>query len=104
MLTPAFLVSVPSLDCCDNYLTLGAALDYRLAPEACFPGPLHDVVSGYMRLVEDLSIPPENIIIAGDSAGGALCLALLLYLRDNSYPLPAAAILMSPWCGKLVRT
>ncbi|KAF5323605.1 hypothetical protein D9611_005577 [Ephemerocybe angulata] len=74
------------------------ALDYRLAPETCFPGPLHDVVSGYMRLVEDLRIPSENIILAGDSAGGALCLALMLYLRDNSQPLPAAAILMSPWC------
>jgi acetyl esterase/lipase len=73
------------------------ALDYRLAPETCFPGPLHDVVSGYLRLVEDLHIPPENIIVAGDSAGGGLSLALLLYLRDNDYPLPSAGILMSPW-------
>ena len=78
------------------------ALDYRLAPETCFPGPLHDVVSGYFRLVEDLQIPPENVIVAGDSAGGGLCLALMLYLRDNSYALPAAAILMSPWCGMCV--
>ncbi|KAH6917059.1 esterase [Coprinopsis sp. MPI-PUGE-AT-0042] len=74
------------------------ALDYRLAPETCFPGPLHDAVSAYMRLVEDLRIPPENIIFAGDSAGGGLCLALLMYLRDNDYPLPSSAILMSPWC------
>jgi acetyl esterase/lipase len=73
------------------------ALDYRLAPETCFPGPLHDVVSGYLRLVEDLHIPPENIIVAGDSAGGGLSLALMLYLRDNDYPLPSAGILMSPW-------
>ncbi|TFK26642.1 alpha/beta-hydrolase [Coprinopsis marcescibilis] len=74
------------------------ALDYRLAPETCFPGPLHDAVSAYLRLVEDLRIPPENIILAGDSAGGGLCLGLLLYLRDNDYALPSAAILMSPWC------
>ncbi|EAU92583.1 esterase [Coprinopsis cinerea okayama7 len=74
------------------------ALDYRLAPETCFPGPLHDAVSAYMRLVDDLKIPPENIIVAGDSAGGGLSLALLLYLRDNEYPLPSGAILMSPWC------
>ncbi|KAJ7193352.1 Alpha/Beta hydrolase protein [Mycena pura] len=73
------------------------ALDYRLAPETRFPGPLHDVVSAYLRLVEDLHIPPENIIVCGDSAGGGLSLALLLYLRDNEYPLPAAAVLMSPW-------
>ncbi|KAG5647692.1 hypothetical protein DXG03_008415 [Asterophora parasitica] len=73
------------------------ALDYRLAPETRFPGPLHDVVSGYLRLVEDLHIPPENILLAGDSAGGGLCLALLMYLRDCGYSLPAGAILMSPW-------
>jgi len=77
------------------------ALDYRLAPETRFPGPLHDVVSGYLRLVEDLHIPPENIVIAGDSAGGGLSLALLMYLRDNEYPMPAGAILMSPWVGTL---
>ncbi|KZT08648.1 uncharacterized protein LAESUDRAFT_648554 [Laetiporus sulphureus 93-53] len=73
------------------------ALDYRLAPETRFPGPLHDAVSAYLRLVDDLHIPPENIIVAGDSAGGALSLALMMYLRDNDYPLPSAAILMSPW-------
>lgn len=73
------------------------AIDYRLAPETRFPGQLLDVVSSYMRLLEDLHIPPENIIIAGDSAGGALTLALLLYLRDNKYPLPSGAIVMSPW-------
>ncbi|KXN88868.1 Monoterpene epsilon-lactone hydrolase [Leucoagaricus sp. SymC.cos] len=73
------------------------AIDYRLAPETQFPGPLHDVVCAYLRLVEDLHIPPENIIVSGDSAGGGLALALLMYLRDNGYPLPSGAILMSPW-------
>ncbi|KAJ7597390.1 Alpha/Beta hydrolase protein [Mycena floridula] len=73
------------------------ALDYRLAPETRFPGPLHDVVSAYFRLLDELHIPPENIIVSGDSAGGGLTLALLMYLRDNSYPLPSGAILMSPW-------
>ncbi|KAJ3789275.1 Alpha/Beta hydrolase protein [Lentinula aff. detonsa] len=73
------------------------ALDYRLAPETQFPGPLHDAASAYFRLVEDLHIPPSSIILAGDSAGGGLALALLMYLRDNQYDLPSAAILMSPW-------
>lgn len=49
--------------------------------------------------MEDLHIPPENIIVSGDSAGGGLTLALLMYLRDNDYPLPSGAILMSPWVG-----
>ena len=71
-----------------------------MAPETCFPGPLHDVVCAYLRLVEDLHIPPENIIICGDSAGGGLSLALLMYLRDNGYTLPSGAILLSPWVGE----
>ncbi|KAF8846132.1 alpha/beta-hydrolase [Paxillus ammoniavirescens] len=73
------------------------AIDYRLAPETCFPGPLYDVVSAYLRLTDDLQVPPENIVVAGDSAGGGLCLALLFYLRDNGYNLPGGAILFSPW-------
>jgi len=75
------------------------AVSYRLAPETRFPGPLHDAVSTYFRMLDDLHIPPSNILFAGDSAGGGLCLALLMYLRDNAYPLPAGAILMSPWVG-----
>jgi len=70
---------------------------YRLAPETRFPGPLHDAVSTYFRMLDDLHIPPSNILFAGDSAGGGLCLATLMYLRDNGYPLPAGAIVMSPW-------
>ena len=37
-----------------------------MAPETRFPGNLHDVVSAYFRLVDDLHVPAENIIIAGD--------------------------------------
>lgn len=73
------------------------AINYRLAPETQFPGPLHDVVSAYMRLTDDLQVPSGNIVVAGDSAGGGLCLALLLYLRDNGYSMPGGAILFSPW-------
>jgi acetyl esterase/lipase len=57
------------------------------------------VVSTYFRLTDDLRVPPENLVVAGDSAGGALGLALLLYLRDNGYTLPGGAILFSPWVG-----
>ncbi|KAI0673679.1 Alpha/Beta hydrolase protein [Trametes maxima] len=88
------LVTIPLAKYLDARLF---AVDYRLAPETRFPGPLHDAVSGYFRLIEDLHIPPENIVVAGDSAGGGLALALLMYLRDNNYPLPSGAILLSPW-------
>ncbi|KAG9013607.1 hypothetical protein FRB94_001712 [Tulasnella sp. JGI-2019a] len=73
------------------------AVNYRLAPETRFPGPLLDATSAYFRLIDDLKIPPENIVIAGDSAGGGLCLGLLMYLRDHKLPLPGGAILLSPW-------
>lgn len=73
------------------------AIDYRLAPGTVFPGALHDVVIGYFRLVNDLRVPPQNIILGSDSAGGGLSLALMMYLRDNGYPLPGGAILFSPW-------
>lgn len=79
-----------------------AALDYRLAPETRFPGQIVDAFGAYMRLIEELSISPKSIILAGDSAGGGLCLALLFYLRDNGYPLPAGGILLSPWVGALI--
>ena len=75
-------------------------MDYRLAPETRFPGPLHDAVSTYFRMIDDLHIAPENIIVAGDSAGGGLAVALMMYLRDNNYPLPGGGILMSPWVGE----
>lgn len=73
------------------------ALNYRLAPETRFPGQLLDAVNGYFRLIYDLRIPPQNVMVGGDSAGGGLVTALMLYLRDEGYPLPAGAVLMSPW-------
>lgn len=94
--TPGFLVSNLGTILAFR-LFLFPAIDYRLAPETQFPGPLHDVVSAYLRLVEDLHIPPDNIVVCGDSAGGGLALALLMYLRDNDYPSPSGAVLMSPW-------
>ncbi|KAH8099809.1 Alpha/Beta hydrolase protein [Cristinia sonorae] len=88
------LITIPLAKALDARLF---AVDYRLAPETRFPGPLHDAVSTYFRMIDDLHIAPENIIVAGDSAGGGLALALMMYLRDNDYPLPGGGILMSPW-------
>ena len=35
--------------------------------------------------------------MAGDSAGGGMVLSILVILRDQGIPLPAGAILISPW-------
>lgn len=73
------------------------AINYRLAPDTRFPGPVHDAVVSYLRLTEELRIPPGSVILAGDSAGAGLCLAVLMYLRDEGYEMPGGAILMCPW-------
>jgi len=70
--------------------------DHRLAPEDPFPAALEDAVTSYRWLLAR-GIAPSNIMIAGDSAGGGLCLATLLALRDQGIPLPAAAAALSPW-------
>jgi acetyl esterase/lipase len=42
-------------------------------------------------------VKPENITIAGDSAGGGLVLATMLRLKTNKQPLPARAACLCPW-------
>ncbi len=73
------------------------SIDYRLAPENRFPAALEDVVIVYKWLTDEEAILPDNIIIAGDSAGGGLTLATLVKLRDLGISLPVAAVCLSPW-------
>ena len=71
-------------------------VDYRVAPEYPYPAALEDAVLAYKWLLEQ-GYPAEHIIIAGDSAGGGLALAVALYIKDNDMPMPAALITMSAW-------
>ena len=71
------------------------SVDYRLAPEHPFPAQLEDCTSAYKWLLSN-GVKPENIVIAGDSAGGSLTLTSLLKLRDDGTPLPAGAVCLSP--------
>ncbi len=80
---------------CENTASTGLMPDYRLAPEHPFPAAFEDSLASYLWLLEN-GYDPKNIIVGGDSAGGALTLALLLHLRDEEIPLPACAILLSP--------
>jgi epsilon-lactone hydrolase len=69
--------------------------DYRLAPEHPFPAALEDALQVYDWLSK--RVPPEQILLAGDSAGGGLAVATLAALRDRGRALPRCAVLYSPW-------
>lgn len=71
-------------------------ISYRVAPEHPFPAAVDDAVSAYRWLLAQ-GADPQRTAVMGDSAGGGLALALLLRLRDEGVPLPAAAVAMSPW-------
>jgi epsilon-lactone hydrolase len=76
---------------------VGALLyEYRLAPEHPFPAAVEDTLVAYRWLLAQ-GVTADNIIIAGESAGGGLCLATLLALRDQGLPLPVAGVALSPW-------
>ncbi|MGB9183188.1 MAG: alpha/beta hydrolase [Solirubrobacteraceae bacterium] len=70
---------------------------YRLAPEHPYPAALDDARAVWRALIDERGLDPARIVVAGDSAGGGLALALALGLRDAGEPLPAALGLISPW-------
>ena len=70
--------------------------DYSRAPEAQYPIALEEMVAVYFRLLGD-GLDPKMAVIAGDSAGGGLTLALAMALRDRGLAAPAALGLICPW-------
>ncbi|BDY05095.1 alpha/beta hydrolase [Ferrimonas sp. YFM] len=73
----------------------GVMVSYRLAPEFPFPAALNDCFTAYRTLLEQ-GVPPEKIILGGDSAGGNLALATMVKCKDKGLPQPLAALLFSP--------
>ena len=72
------------------------SVDYRLAPEHPYPAAVDDAFAAYEALLDD-GMTPADIVLAGESAGGALAVATLVNARDHGLPLPAAAFVMSPY-------
>jgi len=79
------------------------AVNYRKAPQFPFPCAIQDCLAAYLYLIQPPPgalhppIDPSRIVVAGDSAGGGLALALLQLIRDLSLPMPAGGVLLSPW-------
>jgi cation diffusion facilitator CzcD-associated flavoprotein CzcO/acetyl esterase/lipase len=69
--------------------------DYRLAPEHPYPAALEDAAACWDAMLAD-GVRPERIMVAGDSAGGALAMALVLRLRARGAVLPGSVALLSP--------
>ncbi|MBE5865206.1 MAG: alpha/beta hydrolase [Lachnospiraceae bacterium] len=70
--------------------------DYRLAPENPYPAALEDALKAWDYLMLK-GYGARDVIVAGDSAGGNLALALTLKLKEEGRFLPRGLILMSPW-------
>ena len=71
---------------CVSHRCIGVSVEYRLAPETAYPGPLEDCYAGLAWTVEhaaELGIDPERIGVMGTSAGGGLAAALALLVRDR---------------------
>jgi monoterpene epsilon-lactone hydrolase len=76
--------------------TKAITLEYRLAPEHPYPAAVEDARAAYEGLLAR-GVDPGQIVLAGESAGSGLAVALLLALRDAGLPLPSCAYLMSPY-------
>jgi len=76
--------------------SIAIAADYRLGPEHRFPSAVSDAIAVYRALLAE-GADPGKAVVAGDSAGGGLALALALSIKAQDLPQPAGFFVISPW-------
>jgi acetyl esterase/lipase len=84
---------------CPKVGVVGVSVEYRLAPETPYPGPLEDCYRGLVWTFEhaaELGIDPGGIGVMGVSAGGGLAAALCLLARDRGEVRVAFQLLDQP--------
>jgi len=72
--------------------------DYRLAPEHPFPAPIDDTLGFYKGLLDE-GYPAKKIVFAGESAGGAMTVTVMVAARNSGLALPAGGVAISPWAN-----
>lgn len=70
-------------------------IDYPKAPEHPLPAAFNAALAAYIELLER-GYKSNNIILAGDSAGGGIALTLHAYIAENNLPKPACLYAISP--------
>jgi acetyl esterase/lipase len=69
--------------------------DYRLAPEHAFPAAVDDALAAYRWLCAQRG-GAAQVVLAGDSSGAGLVLAVLLRIKEADQPMPAGAVVLCP--------
>eukprot|EP00656_Telonema_subtile_P053315 TRINITY_DN7690_c0_g1_i4.p1 TRINITY_DN7690_c0_g1~~TRINITY_DN7690_c0_g1_i4.p1 ORF type:complete len:306 (-),score=63.98 TRINITY_DN7690_c0_g1_i4:165-1082(-) len=72
------------------------AVNYRRPPEHPYPVPVEDCLDAYRWALEH-GYDAQDIVFAGDSAGGGLVVATIAAARAAGLPVPAGGMLVSPW-------
>ncbi len=70
----------------ENFGCMVVAVEYRLAPETPFPGPMDDCYAGLSWLfahAAEIGIDTARVGVMGESAGGGLAAGLALLVRDR---------------------
>ena len=82
-------------------------MDYRLAPEAKFPGPAEDCYAATRWVAEhgaEINVSSNNLAVGGDSAGGNLAAAVCLMVKDRGGPPLGMQLLVYPVTDRRFQT